>query len=768
MAFKVKRSGFLKSTVLTLLACTLTSGIQPTLACGPFYDEALFSATLHPDLPFRLYAEGNLALVEPTFARSYLVVAYRYLNDKPLSAAEREQILNFWRFRLGDASSSDSDSAVDLWLSTRKKTLGLKADSSESLYPYRSAGSNDDYSPYLNCNDDAFKQAVKTLQEKVAKYGAGSAAVKEWLSAQDSVFCHCGAPQYDYKLKAQGKEPPLPSPAPASASEEVKRDRAYQIAAANFYAKNFDEAAKQFAAIALDGDSPYQKVSAYLVARCLIRKATVSTSKGIDQVALLAAHNKLLELQADPTMASMKEGIEGLLNFVGLRLDPATTLVQLSKKIAAGDSSLYQDMDGYIYILDSAFKEDSEEASETHTVDDAKLAAAMHGDDMTDWIWTFSNSDKGSIEHAHSRYQEKKNLAWLLCVGSKLTGKEPYAGEILEALAKIEKTSPAYVTANSQRARVLSTQGHNDQAVAAIDSALAATKAPSAMNALNLQKLMLAKSLEQMITLSYRSPALIVSDAESHDLSEQWQKIDQKKNEAQSYLTLPSMLRPEGAVAINQKLPLSLFLQAAQSQQVPAALRKDIAQAVFCRSILLHDQASSAKASTLLKQYMPALAGLLARFDTAAADSKEFSAAYLFLKNPGSRPYVTGGVARITEFGKLDDYQDNWWSPIEADKEAKFAGQQFLKAADLTKAKAEVAAINSYGTGPDYLGKVVIDYARKHVSDPRVPEALHLIVRATKLGATDEKTSAISKQAFQILHQNYKGNPWTVKTPYYY
>ncbi|MBA4077016.1 MAG: hypothetical protein C0508_18395, partial [Cyanobacteria bacterium PR.023] len=429
---------------------------------------------------------------------------------------------------------------------------------------------------------------------------------------------------------------------------------------------------------------------------------------------------------------------------------------------------IYQDMDGYIYILDSAFKEDSEEASETHTVDDAKLAAAMHGDDMTDWIWTFSNSDKGSIEHAHSRYQEKKNLAWLLCVGSKLTGKEPYAGEILEALAKIEKTSPAYVTANSQRARVLSTQGHNDQAVAAIDSALAATKAPSAMNALNLQKLMLAKSLEQMITLSYRSPALIVSDAESHDLSEQWQKIDQKKNEAQSYLTLPSMLRPEGAVAINQKLPLSLFLQAAQSQQVPAALRKDIAQAVFCRSILLHDQASSAKASALLKQYMPALAGLLARYDAAAADSKEFSAAYLFLKNPGSRPYVTAGVARTTEFSKLDDYQDNWWSPIEADKEAKFAGQQFLKAADLTKAKAEVAAINSYGTGPDYLGKVVIDYARKHVSDPRVPEALHLIVRATKLGATDEKTSAISKQAFQILHQNYKGNPWTVKTPYYY
>jgi hypothetical protein len=769
MAFKAKRSEFLKSTVLTLLACSLSSTFQPVLACGPFYDEAVFSATIHPDLPFRLYADGNLALVEPTFARSYLVVAYRYLNNKPLSSSEREQILNFWRFRLGDASRSDSDNAVDLWLTTRNKALGIKpSDSSDRLYPYRSAGSNDDYNPYLNCNDDAFKQAVKTLQEKVAKYGAGSAAVKDWLAAQDSVFCHCSAPQYDYKTKAQGKEPPLPSPAAADTSEEVKRERAYQIASANFYAKNFDEAAKQFGAIALDSASPYQKISAYLVARCLIRKATVSTNKGIDQVALLAAHNKLLELQADPAMVSMKEGIEGLLNFVGLRLDPAVTLQQLSKKIAAGDSNLYQDMDGYIYILDSAFKEDSEDASTTHSVDDTKLAAAMHGDDMTDWIWTFSTNDKASLEHALSRYREKKNDGWLLCVGSKLTGKEAYAGEILEALAKIDKASPAYVTANSQRARVLAEQGHNDRAIAAIDSALSVAKAPSAMNALNLQKLMLSKSLEQMITLSYRSPALIVGDAESQTLSSEWQKLDQKKTDGKTYTTLPTMLRPEGAVAINQKLPLNLFLQAAQSQQVPAALRKDIAQAVFCRSVLLHDQNSSNKASALLKQYMPNLASQLARYDSAGADSKEFSAAFLMLKYPGIRPYVTAGVGRTTEFGRLDDYQDNWWISIEADKAVKFAGQQFLKPADLAKAKAEVATINSLSTGPNYLGKVTIDYARKHLSDPRVPEALHMVVRATKLGASNDKTSAISKQAFQILHQNYKGNPWTVKTPYYY
>ncbi|CAN5408031.1 hypothetical protein BH11CYA1_BH11CYA1_35260 [soil metagenome] len=766
MAFKAsKASLFFKSTIVTLLACTISTAGLPSYACGPFYDEAVFSSTLHPDLPFRLFADGNLALVEPTFARSYLVVAYRYLNNQPLSSAEREQMLNFWRFRLGDSSSADNDGSVDRWLTSRSKALGLKAKAdSDRIYPYRSAGSNDDYNPFLNCNDDSFKQAVKTLQEKVAKYGAGSPAVKEWLAAQDSVFCHCSAPEYDYKTKSQGKEPAMPVAAPANASEEVKRERAYQIAAANFYAKNFDEAAKLFGVIALDGGSPYQKISAYLVARCLIRKATVSKDKGLDQVALLAAHNKLIELQADPSMSSMKEGIAGLLNFVGLRLEPTETLVQLSKRIAAGDGNLYQDMDGYLYILDRAFKEDSEDASNSHTVDDVKLAAAMHGDAMTDWIWTFSNSDSATLEHAHNRYKEKKNDLWLLCVGSKLTGKEPYAGEILEALAKVEKASPAYVTANAQRGRILAEQGHSDLALAAIDNALAATKSPSAMNSLNLQKLMLSKNLEQMLTLSYRSPAIIVGEAEQQSLTEDWTKVDQKK----AYITLPVMLRPEGAVAINQKLPLNIFVQAASSPQVPVSLRKDIVQAAFCRSILLHDSASAAKASALLKQYMPALAAFISRYDTASNDSKEFSAAYLMLKNPGSRPYVTAGVGRTTAFGQLDDYQDNWWAAISADKASKFAGQAFLKPTELAKAKSEVAAINAYGTASDYLGKVVTDYARTHQSDSRVPEALHLIVKASKLGATDSKTSALSKQAFQILHQNYKGNPWTVKTPYYY
>lgn len=758
-----------KKCLVVAIACSLSLlPVAPVIACGPFYDDAIYSYSLHPDLPLQFFADGKLALVEPTFARSYLFVAYRYLNDKPLSSSEREQVLNLWRFRLG-TSTNDDDSASELWLKARNQAVAGKPGMAkiDSIAKYRQAGGEDDYNPYLNCTADAFTQASKTLQAKITKYGAASNEVKEWLTAQDKVFCHCSGPSYDYSKKVTAPAPAFPEPAPASASEEVKQERAYQIAAANFYAKNFDQAAKQFSLIALDTTSPFKKISAYLVARCLIRKATVSSTKSVDQAALQAAKSKLLELQADPALDSLKDAVVSLLKFVGVRLDPAVALTDISKRLVSGtDATCYDDLEGYLYLLDNAFHEDSEESATTHKVDDSALAAAMRADDMSDWIWTFSSDDKQATDHAIERYQKEKNLCWLVCAASKLKGNEAIAPEILGALAAVPKSSPTFVTTAYQQARILSARNAGAEATSVIDNTLKATRAPSATNKLNLLKLNLAKSLDEMLTLSYCSPALIVGEGEGAVLSEQWADDDKKKIVA--YKTIAPVLRPEAAMVLNQKLPLSQFLVAAESQRIPKSLRADFAQAAFCRSVLLHDSASASRAGTLLRKSMPTLENSLTNYDQAAADSKDFSAAFMFLKNPGARPYVTAGVARTTPFNHLDDYQDNLWDAIKVDTAVKYPGQNFIKATELAKAKVELALINSQSPAANYLGKVVTDYAKTHKNDPRVPEALHMVVRATKLGATNSGTSAMSKLAFQLLHQNYKGNAWTVKTPYFY
>ena len=53
----------------------------------------------HPDMPIVKFAQGQLGVVRPTFARSYLVVAYRYASGVPLSKDEQEAAIALWENR---------------------------------------------------------------------------------------------------------------------------------------------------------------------------------------------------------------------------------------------------------------------------------------------------------------------------------------------------------------------------------------------------------------------------------------------------------------------------------------------------------------------------------------------------------------------------------------------------------------------------------------------------------------------------------------------
>src|SRR5262249_62320226 len=53
----------------------------------------------------------------------------------------------------------------------------------------------------------------------------------------------------------------------------IQADRAYQIAAAHFYASDYDTAKRMFADIAKDSSSPWRQVAPYLQARTLFRQA---------------------------------------------------------------------------------------------------------------------------------------------------------------------------------------------------------------------------------------------------------------------------------------------------------------------------------------------------------------------------------------------------------------------------------------------------------------------------------------------------------------
>ncbi len=86
----------------------------------------------------------------------------------------------------------------------------------------RGAGS---YDSYVNCLDDAFRNS--TLAKRSAIWGAGSANLKRWAEGQDQVFANCDG-ERTMPLRVSSEDP------------LVVADRQYQMAAAAFYAGDWD------------------------------------------------------------------------------------------------------------------------------------------------------------------------------------------------------------------------------------------------------------------------------------------------------------------------------------------------------------------------------------------------------------------------------------------------------------------------------------------------------------------------------------------------
>jgi hypothetical protein len=159
----------------------------------------------------------------------------------------------------------------------------------------------------------------------------------------------------------------------------------------------------------------------------------------------------------------------------------------------------------------------------------------------------------------------------------------------------------------------------------------------------------------------------------------------------------------------------------------------------------------------------------------------------MILRFPGLKPYVQENVGRLTPFDQIDNYRDNWWCALEPAtlgtsregdrlsaplqilyRNAQDQAFEFLSAAQSYAAPQELQRLASLGPAPNYFSQQVIAWAQRASNDPRVPEALHLAVRATRFGCTDADTGTLSKTAFDLLHQRYPKSPWAQKTKYWY
>src|SRR5947209_4941912 len=138
----------------------------PSLAvtCAFYPGQALFVAITQPDVPDAQFLSGKLGIVKPTWRTRYRVIAFRNLNDQPLTAAERTSLRQSGEFEVQAPVGAyhDPDAALDAaikdWMAVRQKVAAAPDKAPDPNYYHQEA-----YVSVPNCHADAFNAAASRL-----------------------------------------------------------------------------------------------------------------------------------------------------------------------------------------------------------------------------------------------------------------------------------------------------------------------------------------------------------------------------------------------------------------------------------------------------------------------------------------------------------------------------------------------------------------------------------------------------------------------------
>lgn len=723
-----------KSLVGVIILTVWSLVPSPASGSGPFSERAIFSDVTHPDLPLENFIQGQLGVLQPTYTGPALYVAYRHLSGMGLSAQEQDAVLAVWKQWLGLEQSFSGMESVPEWLAARNQVPDAPLVAGIEIY--RSVWTL--YYTYLNCPDDAFRTATRTLDKRIEQFGADSPAVKSWLQAQDQVFANCPG----------GRT--IPAAAPPTLHPLTHADRMYQIAAALFYAGDFDAAARAFTDIATDAASPWRTLAPYLVVRTLVRKATVDAGPGqTDWDTLAQAEAQLGRVLSDSALTEVHPAARRLLNYVRSMRDPATRRHEVSQALVRQDTgaTLQQDLWDYL-VLSNRLADQPGNAT----------AKSPHQNALTDWLSVFRGHG-GAVTSAWQKWHDSGSLAWLVAAFAHLQPDDLHLTDLLEEAAAVPPHSPAFLTLAFHRVRLLVEAEKKDEARALLETLLSSDTPilpPSSRNVLLAQRMQLARDLNDF--LIYAPRALIGVTVDLPEYREM--PVVLNEDEALRDSTSPRRLFDSDATRVLNGLPLDMLKRAAMSEVLPPALRREVTLTTWVRAALLEKEEVGKALVPVLSRLIPELTADLRAYRQAKTwDARQFAAILLILRRPGARPFLTDGLGRRTPMNKVDGYRDNWWScpsfSVRTDTVT------FLDDTNKALARQEVGQIPPVDTA----FRAVLAWAGKHPTDPRIPEALSRAVKSARYGCTSER---LSRQAFRLLHQGYPKSPWTTKTKYWY
>ena len=749
----------------------------------------------------QLLYSGTPGVLMGTSPASLLFIGWRRLHGQTVATAAGEALAVPC---CGGGVAADPTAP---WLEARKAVPGAAA-SNGTLATDRPGP---DYTSVPNCLADAFSNATRTLQSRMASYGADSPDVRGWLAGQDAVFAACAVPVASL--------PALPDNAPAW----LRADHQYQAAALDFYNGAYKTAADDFETIAADATSPWHDIAPYLRVRALLREALTTHAPADFAAALDAAREvpraaklaDMAQLRSDPSASAGR-----LVTALGAPELTAQAASDFKDLPSLGGSAAKPDLLDWIATIKTGAAAPPAPPPDSPTkLDAAKAAEARR---------------VAALAHAQERYGATHDKAWLLAALALMQPDEASGTTLLTDAATLDTQDPAFLTALFHRVRLLSGTADPATLRPVLDTALARTDLTTTTRNLFLaERLQLATNLSETAALTLRQRQCRDGDG---CLGDAWGFSG----------TGPGLFGSDGrgigddARYLIDRMALSTRVALSGQASLPAPIRMDIALTSFARAVLLHDDAAADTLAGSLQALLPVMKPDLGAVLAARPGPDKLFAEYMvFAKIPGLRADLLDYTRPEGDVAAFGGNWPNWVVLARPDPDSIAPSPALYDNADYqlrdapagmdlgdghrripdavcdgmcgaggfvprmpgflndtgVKAATErrlLPAPGKYGDsgttpvdraeafpsdlpgpvkaqaappGATYVWEFILDYTTRHPQDPRAPEALHWLIHIGHFGQSHDHSG---RRAFMLLHSRYPNSTWAKQNPFYY
>jgi hypothetical protein len=772
-------------------------------SCAYAPDQDVFIQHTDPDAPYARYAAGRLGIVQATFRIRHLVVAYNTLSGRGLSPAEQSGAVAVDNHYNAYPAPEPDDGVIP-------NTEPPPGAASATL-PLWSAGpdGNDrkvpgqDWESFTNCLADAFSNANVTLADRRARYGKLGAQdtpeIADWIAGQHAVFTNCSG---------TGQ---TPQPASANAPLWLRQDRAYQTAAAQFYALDYDHALAGFRAIAADRVSPWSPLARYLVARVYIREATAPEMFRENQseqmqnekervTGLTQARQQLEGILRDPSMKSLHRQSLQLLDFVMLRLDPTAQASELARRLTADKTNDAADYQQYVIDLSYAYNklqghapwlEPSEAQAELEP--SAQLVRWL--DDLG---WPIPGvREMNSVANPQRRRADALNnwrsthaAEWLVAALTLSRPGDEGDTDLMAAARSVSAAAPAYASVTYHRFRLAAssiaaveqipptTRPIYDR-LAEIMPHIAESQPISTVNQFADLQSILAPTLDDYLANATRRAVGRVDPVNNN--VEPLASPDKAIALCEVDIDAPETrhLDQHTALVFNERMPLRMLREAALSSALPGNVRFQLAHMVWTRALLLDDGETARALAPYLQGCQPAFAPWLNQYNAASSpDERHVLGLLALMRFTSTEPTVRAGRER--DFAAYDEMRDNWWCDINNDYAAPLSASDegphlftdanvaqpdppFLSGADRAKAKKENEVLRKIPCASDYFAVQALAWVKDHPTDPRNPDVIGFAMRVVRNACRSGKTKDLDHQLFDVLHRQFPKSDWAAR-----